>query len=476
MNGKWTGYVYDALGQLIRVNDRSDTRSGSSGSVWTYEYDQGGNILSKKRYPYAEPTADNVLETTTFTYGNPNWKDQLTAVNGVPISCDAIGNPLNDGTWQYEWVNGRQLARIYSVDTDASFVYNENGLRVQKTVNGVVTKYTLHGKNVVHMTQGENELHFFYDAQNKPAIVVFNGVPYSYVKNLQGDIVALLDSTGTVVVNYVYDAWGRPISKTGSLASTLGSVQPFRYRGYVYDEEIELYYLQSRFFNATAFRFINADVLCLGNMYAYCCNVPTMRVDVDGQESKLLTVEDIMNKRWCKVTFEISGAAYNEYLDAKQARFRPRRPNGPLNDYVLDNGISTVANYVSGLFTGGNAPENNTGISAIDVSFADILDYAMYRHTYDDEVVMGYVIYCLSEMNSHVGYDRVTITILCGSHDHQAIVKLHHNDGTTSTSELFDLRVPNNSYTMVEELYTIFKRYGGAIRVEIAEWGECLNE
>ncbi|MBR2421971.1 MAG: RHS repeat protein, partial [Oscillospiraceae bacterium] len=86
VNGKWTGYVYDALGQLIRVNDRSDTRSGSSGSVWTYEYDQGGNILSKKRYPYAEPTADNVLETTTFTYGNPNWKDQLTAVNGVPIS------------------------------------------------------------------------------------------------------------------------------------------------------------------------------------------------------------------------------------------------------------------------------------------------------------------------------------------------------------------------------------------------------
>ena len=84
----------------------------------------------------------------------------------------AIHNPLNDGTWQYEWVNGRQLARMYNVDMDASFIYNENGLRVQKTVNGVVTKYTLHGKNIVHMTQGSNELHFFYDAQNKPAVVV----------------------------------------------------------------------------------------------------------------------------------------------------------------------------------------------------------------------------------------------------------------------------------------------------------------
>ena len=59
---------------------------------------------------------------------------------------------------------------MQSVDIDASFVYNESGLRVQKTVNGVATNYTRHGKNVVHMTQGENELHFFYDAQNKPAV------------------------------------------------------------------------------------------------------------------------------------------------------------------------------------------------------------------------------------------------------------------------------------------------------------------
>ncbi len=69
---------------------------------------------------------------------------------------------------------------------------NENGLRVQKTINGVATKYTLHGKNVVHMTSGADELHFFYDAQNRPAVVVYNGVPYAYVKSLPGDIVALL--------------------------------------------------------------------------------------------------------------------------------------------------------------------------------------------------------------------------------------------------------------------------------------------
>ena len=89
-----------------------------------------------------------------------------------------------------------------SIDTDAQFVYNENGLRIQKTVNGVVTKYTLHGKNIVHMTQGGNELHFFYDAQNRPAVVVYNGTAYAYVKSLQGDIVAILDENGNTVVSY----------------------------------------------------------------------------------------------------------------------------------------------------------------------------------------------------------------------------------------------------------------------------------
>ena len=132
-----------------------------------------------------------------------------------------------------------------SIDTDAQFVYNENGLRIQKTVNGVVTKYTLHGKNVVHMTSDTDELHFFYDAQNRPAVVVYNGTAYAYVKSLQGDIVAILDEDGNTVVSYGYDAWGAPLWCTGELAETLGTLNPFRYRGYVFDEETGLYYLMS---------------------------------------------------------------------------------------------------------------------------------------------------------------------------------------------------------------------------------------
>ena len=283
LNGKWTGYTYDALGQLIQVNDHSDTRSGKNGTTWKYTYDLGGNILKKERFAYNDTT--NPLETVTYTYGDANWRDKLTAVNGSAIRYDAIGNPLNDGTWTYTWQNGRQLQKMQKSGVTAEFVYNADGLRVQKTVNGVATKYTLHGKNVVHMTSGTDELHFFYDAQNRPAVVVYNGTAYAYVKSLQGDIVALLNGAGNVVVSYVYDAWGAPIGKSGSMAETLGSVQPFRYRGYVFDEETGLYYLRSRYYNPRWGRFVNADTIVTNNLFLYCLNSPNVQIDSSGCSS-----------------------------------------------------------------------------------------------------------------------------------------------------------------------------------------------
>ena len=282
LNGKWTGYTYDALGQLIQVNDHSDTRSGENGTTWKYTYDLGGNILKKERFAYADTTTP--LETVTYEYGDANWRDKLTAVNGSTIRYDAIGNPLNDGTWTYTWQNGRQLQKMQKAGVTAEFVYNADGLRVQKTVNGVVTKYTLHGKNVVHMTSGADELHFFYDAQNRPAVVVYNGTAYAYVKSLQGDIVAILDENGNTVVSYGYDAWGAPLWCTGELAETLGKVQPFRYRGYVFDEETGLYYLRSRYYNANIARFINRDIIFIDNVYAYCKNDPVKYLDMLGNE------------------------------------------------------------------------------------------------------------------------------------------------------------------------------------------------
>lgn len=100
-----------------------------------------------------------------------------------------------------------------------------------KKVSGTVTSYILHGKNVVQLTQGSNNLHFFYGADGSPAMVVYNGAGYGYVKNLQGDIVSIVNSSGTEVVHYTYDAWGRLMSKTGTLATSLGTLNPFGIAG-----------------------------------------------------------------------------------------------------------------------------------------------------------------------------------------------------------------------------------------------------
>ena len=276
-----TTYAYDALGQLIRVNDPHLNQT------WVYNYDRGGNILSKVRYAYTTGTLGTALETIPYAYGDSNWKDKLTAYNGKAITYDAIGNPLTDGTWTYQWQASRQLKQMTKSGTTIQFKYDHNGLRVGKVVNGTETKYMLHGKLVTHLTVGSDSLHFFYDAQSRPAKVSYNGTIYTYIHNLQGDVVGLLDNSGALVVEYQYDAWGKAISTTGSLAATLGKRNPFRYRGYVYDEETELYYLRSRYYNPAVGRFMNADTRVNGtgsaaNVYCYCNNSSIRFIDPDG--------------------------------------------------------------------------------------------------------------------------------------------------------------------------------------------------
>ena len=104
----------------------------------------------------------------------------------------------------------------------------------------------------------------------------------------EGDIVGLLDNTGTEVVKYTYDAWGKPLSTTGSLASTLGTIQPFRYRGYVYDVETGLYYLRSRYFYSSWQRFITPDCLFKSNLFCYCNNSPLILSDASGYDYCIL--------------------------------------------------------------------------------------------------------------------------------------------------------------------------------------------
>ena len=143
-------------------------------------------------------------------------------------------------------------------------------------------------------------LTFTYDSVGHPVTVSSDDGTYYYVTNLQGDVTAILNASGSAVVQYTYDAWGNILSTTGSLSSTLGEVNPLRYRGYVYDTESGLYYLQSRYYDPELGRFVNSDIFAttgkglLGNnMFAYCNNCPIILSDCDGQTPE--TVFDIIS-------------------------------------------------------------------------------------------------------------------------------------------------------------------------------------
>ena len=147
---------------------------------------------------------------------------------------------------------------------------------------------------------------------------------YYYVQNLQGDVIALVDSAnGNTVVTYTYDAWGNVLSVGGSMAETLGKLNPFRYRGYVYDNETKLYYLQSRYYDPEIGRFINADAFAstgqgiLGNnMFAYCNNNPVNYKDPNGQEPFAATIT-VTAAGVVTVVILVAGVAVTSYCAVK---------------------------------------------------------------------------------------------------------------------------------------------------------------
>ena len=279
-------YRYDKYGRLISAEDYP------GGYVWTYTYDDGGNITQRGLTDYYNNKNPNSI-LATYTYGNADWPDLLTAFNGKSITYDAIGNPLSDGTWTYAWQHGRQLASMSKSGSSITYGYNADGKRISKTANGTTYSYSYLGDQLTEMTWGSNKLHFTYDSIG-PASVTYNGVKYFYLKNAQGDVTGLVNASGTQVVSYAYDPWGAPMSTSGTMASTLGAANPLRYRGYVYDTETSLYYLSSRYYNPVWGRFINADTVAVvaaspdkanwdKNLFAYCDNDPVNRKDDGGE-------------------------------------------------------------------------------------------------------------------------------------------------------------------------------------------------
>ena len=286
-NGKLINkYTYDSLNELKEEYDYVNK------FYINYSYDGAGNLQNKYEQAldpnYGYPTGTQ--RGNTYEYTDTSWKDKLTKINGNNITYDANGNPLSyrDGM-SFEWENGRILKKINTSDSSIQMSYDSNGMRTQKTVGGVKTNYYYDSdKNLIALVKGNDTLLFYYDSDGSATSFSYNGTMYFYVKNLQGDVIRIIDLAGTEVASYVYDAWGNIKDTNGE--PTIREINPIRYRGYVYDTETGLYYLQSRYYDPFAGRFLNADAYCdtmsgsplSTNMFAYCENDSINYADYDG--------------------------------------------------------------------------------------------------------------------------------------------------------------------------------------------------
>ena len=265
-------YKYDALNRLIREDNKT------FGKTWLYSYDNKGNILCKRETTFTLKENAEESEFTSVQYEYDG--DKLLTFGTEACAYDAIGNPTTYRGKSVSWSNGRQMTNY----DGTAFTYDGLGRRLSK---GNIT-YTYDGNGRV--IKQSNGIEFLYD-NSGVAGIVYNSTTYVYRKDGQGNICALIDSNGNVVVQYKYDAWGNHvIVLSDSTNENLAKANPYRYRGYYYDEETGLYYLKSRYYDPETGRFITIDDISYLdpetinglNLYAYCGNNPVMNVDPDG--------------------------------------------------------------------------------------------------------------------------------------------------------------------------------------------------
>ena len=260
------------------------------------------------------------------------------------------------------------------------------GVRSSKTVGSTTYKYdTLSGK-VMRQSWGSNVIDFVYDENNQPYAMRYNGTVYYYVLNVQGDVVGLLNSSGELVVEYKYDPWGKlletkiGVDESNAKYDTYNNMalrNPLRYRGYIYDRDTGLYYLQSRYYDPAIGRFINADAFAstdmLGllstNMFAYCENNPIMRIDPTGKWVNIVIgaavgigeqlVSDIIGAMIAGRPLDENFSSIGTYAAAAVSGALSAIPGGGIMDAAIDIVISTNVKECVDLVTQSDKDEDN---------------------------------------------------------------------------------------------------------------------
>ena len=339
-NGKETSYTYDGAGNrktetvqqgmtgsqtiyTYNSQNRLTSTAAVGGSYTKYLYDKNGNLISK--------TTGKMDEIKT----KPTSED-------LPQFSLIIKRGSENGTGSadltlYTYDHYNRLTGYKKDHTSASYQYNAQGYRVQKTVNGSTTNYLYETDKVVLETDGSNEqkaVQVYGSALLYRSVAGSKTESYYYLYNAHGDVTSLIDANGNLAATYDYDAFGNMISETGSADNYI------KYAGYQKDDENGLYYLNARYYDSVTARFITEDTytgekndpLSL-NLYTYCQNNPIIYTDPSGHVSKPVSVVDYMKSQGLDSSYAARSQLAKD-LGIKDYKGTAKQ-NGKILDFVM---------------------------------------------------------------------------------------------------------------------------------------------
>ena len=255
---------------------------------------------------------------------------------------------------------------------------------------------------------GSSALWYFYDADGNPSGIRYKDNSgtvndYYFVCNWRGDVVQIYNASGTLVGSYTYDAWGRVTENATSADSqNITETNPIRYRGYYYDSETGLYYLNARYYDPEVGRFINVDETLAGgyNLFEYCYNNPIKNCDLYGNipsEELLYLVRhcsDLLSncRRSFRYHFEYGGIIYKKngvYEIGKITTDNSGNgwtPDASELQNKLNNGYSLEAIWHTHPFVPNHA---YFGMSDADIKCSEAANAPIFAHTASGEI-FGY--------------------------------------------------------------------------------------
>lgn len=252
-------YITDKLGNVIKISD-------SVFGDCDYEYDYRGFLTKETGITYQYDDNGNILKVgnKTFEYDSA-IKDRLIKANGQTLSYHPTGNLSTWKNWTYQF-EGKYLKQI---NHNIFYEYDMLGLRISKTINNQKTTYLYDGNLLLTEITPTYRNDFLYDENGILYGFIHDySTKYFYVRDVFQNILGIVDENGNLVVKYAYTAYGTLKSISGSLATTIGQYNPFRFKGYYYDQESELFYCNGRYYSSELCRFIQpADVSSL-NLYS----------------------------------------------------------------------------------------------------------------------------------------------------------------------------------------------------------------